>query len=100
MANFCTDASDHPLPQSPCPPIVAGKSRVVATVCLGGVIRPELSTVAVSALKSISTVIVTVAVTFPNSAGSLWSAAVSTTALNYRVTGAVFVWACTMVTRS
>ena len=79
---------------------LVGKFRVVAAICSGVVIWPELGAVAVPALESISTVIVTVAVALPNSAGSLWSAAVSTTALNYRVTGAVFVWACTMVARS
>jgi len=79
---------------------LVGKSRVVATVCLGVVIWPELGTVAVPALESISAVIVTVAVALSNSAGSIWSAAVAAAALDYRVTWAVLIWACTMVARS
>ena len=79
---------------------LVGKLRVVAAVCLGVVIWPELGTVAVSALESISTVIVTVTVALSNSAGPVWSAAIAAAALDYRVAGAVFVWTGTVVTRS
>ena len=79
---------------------LVGKFRVVAAVCLGVVIWPELGAVAVPALESISTVIITVTVALPNSAGSLWSAAVTTAALDNRVTGAVLVWTGTMITGS
>ena len=79
---------------------LVGKFRVVAAICSGVVIWPELGTVTVPAFESVAAVSVAVAVALPKSAGSLWSAAVATAALDNRVTGAVLVWAGTVVTGS
>ena len=74
--------------------------RVVTAVCPGIVVRSELCTVTVPTLESVSTVSVAVAVTFSNPAGSLWSAAVTTATLNYRIAGAVSIWAGTIIAGS
>ena len=79
---------------------LVGKFRVVAAICSGVVIWPELGAVTVPTLESISAVSVAVTVALPKSAGSLWSAAVATAALDNRVTGAVLVWTGTMITGS
>ena len=79
---------------------LVGKFRVVAAICPGVVIWPELGTVAVPTFESVAAVSVAVAVALPNSAGSLWSAAVAAAALDDRVAWAILVWTGTMVARS
>ena len=79
---------------------LVGKFWVVAAICSGVVIWPELGAVAVPAFESVAAVSVAVAVALSKSAGSLWCAAVATAALDNRVAGAVLVWTGTMVARS
>ena len=74
--------------------------RIITAVCPCVVIWPELGAVTVPALESVFAVSVAVAVALTDPAGSLWSAAVTTATLNYRIAGAVSIWAGAIIAGS